>query len=169
MSASISRALFVFLGEKSRHGMQPTCPLRRQGCVLAASDVGAQSGQTEEHPKQSTKSTHISIRASRWLSGKESACQCRTRRFHPWVGKIPWRMAWQPTPVFLPGESHGQRSLAGYLVLLAVHKEPDTNEPLNYNNNMSVSVTLRHSSTPRSPTMMSWCWGVKSQEKKLSG
>ena len=33
--------------------------------------------------------------------------------FHPWVGKIPWRRAWQPTPAFLPGESHGQRSLAG--------------------------------------------------------
>ena len=32
----------------------------------------------------------------------------------PWVGKIPWRRAWQPTPVFLPGESHGQRSLVGY-------------------------------------------------------
>ena len=32
----------------------------------------------------------------------------------PWVGKIPWRRKWQPTPVFLPGESHGQRSLAGY-------------------------------------------------------
>ena len=35
-------------------------------------------------------------------------------RFNPWVGKIPWRRAWQPTPVFLPGESHGQRSLARY-------------------------------------------------------
>ena len=33
---------------------------------------------------------------------------------HPWVGKIPWRRAWQPTPVFLPGESHGQRWLVGY-------------------------------------------------------
>jgi len=33
--------------------------------------------------------------------------------FDPWVGKIPWRRAWQPIPVFLPGESHGQRSLAG--------------------------------------------------------
>ena len=40
--------------------------------------------------------------------------QCRRRGFDPWVGKIPWRRAWQPTPVFLPGESHGQRSLAGY-------------------------------------------------------
>jgi len=34
--------------------------------------------------------------------------------FNPWVGKIPWRRAWQPTPVFLHGESHGQRSLVGY-------------------------------------------------------
>ena len=32
----------------------------------------------------------------------------------PWVGKMPWRMEWQPTPVFLPGEFHGQRNLAGY-------------------------------------------------------
>ena len=34
--------------------------------------------------------------------------------FDPWVGKVPWRRAWQPTPVVLPEESHGQRSLAGY-------------------------------------------------------
>ena len=43
--------------------------------------------------------------------------QCRRLkryRFSPWVGKIPWRRAWQPTPVFLPGESHGQRSLVVY-------------------------------------------------------
>ena len=49
-----------------------------------------------------------------WLSSKESAYQCRERRFNPWVGKIPWRRKWQPTPVFLPGKSHGQRSLAGF-------------------------------------------------------
>ena len=35
-------------------------------------------------------------------------------RFNPWVGKIPWRREWLPTPVFLPGEFHGQTSLAGY-------------------------------------------------------
>ena len=34
--------------------------------------------------------------------------------FYPWVGKIPWRREWLPSPVFLPGESHGQRSLVGY-------------------------------------------------------
>ena len=47
---------------------------------------------------------------------KEPSCQCRRcrrPRSNPWAGKIPWRRAWQPTPVFLPGESHGQRSLAG--------------------------------------------------------
>ena len=40
--------------------------------------------------------------------------QCGRHGFHPWVGKICWRRAWQPTPVFLPRESHGQRGLAGY-------------------------------------------------------
>ena len=48
-----------------------------------------------------------------WLSGKEFACNCRRPRFHPWVGKIFWRRESLPTPVFLPGESHGQRSLGG--------------------------------------------------------
>ena len=38
----------------------------------------------------------------------------RIPRFNPWVGKIPWRKEWLPTPVFLPGESHRQRSLVGY-------------------------------------------------------
>ena len=53
-------------------------------------------------------------------SDKESACQCRRHkryRFEPWVRKIPWRRKWQPTPVFLPVEFHGQRSLAGYTVV----------------------------------------------------
>ena len=53
----------------------------------------------------------------RWCSGEESACQCRRwkrRGFDPWVGKIPWKRKWQPTPVFLPGESHALRSLADY-------------------------------------------------------
>ena len=50
-------------------------------------------------------------------TGKEPACQCRRHkrcRFDPWVGKILWRRAWQPTPIFLPGEPYGQRSLVGY-------------------------------------------------------
>ena len=45
----------------------------------------------------------------RWLSSKETACQCRRHKFNPWFRKIPWRRKWQPTPVFLPGKSPGQR------------------------------------------------------------
>ena len=54
---------------------------------------------------------------------KDPETQCR---FDPWVRKIPWRTAWQPTPVFLPGKSHGQRSLAGYGPW--GHKESDMTE-----------------------------------------
>ena len=46
--------------------------------------------------------------------------------FDPWVGKIPWRRKWQPTPVFFPGELHGQKSLAGYSP--RGRKESDTTE-----------------------------------------
>ena len=54
-------------------------------------------------------------------SGKEPVCQCRRQKrrgFDPWVRKISWRRAWQPIPVLLPGEPHGQRSLvaAGHRV-----------------------------------------------------
>ena len=72
-------------------------------------------------------------------SGKEPACQCRRCKkceFDPWTGKIPWRSAWQPTPVFLPAESHGQRSLAG-----TVHRvtQPDR---------LTLSPSLSHRHTP---------------------
>ena len=62
-------------------------------------------------------------------SGKEPDCQsrrCERPEFDPWVRKIPWRRKWQPTPVFLPGESRGQRSLAGYSPYGC--KESDTTE-----------------------------------------
>ena len=68
----------------------------------------------------------------RWLSGKESACQCRRCRFDPWIRKIPWRRKWQSTLVFLPGESHGQKSLVGYSP--RGRKGLDTTEQLNNNN-----------------------------------
>ena len=50
-------------------------------------------------------------------SDKERSCPCRRLKrcgFNPWIRNIPWRGVWQPTLVFLPGESHGQKSLAGY-------------------------------------------------------
>ena len=53
---------------------------------------------------------------------------CRRPGFNPWVGKIPWRRKWQSTPVFLPGESQGQRILVGYS--LWYWKESDVTEQL---------------------------------------
>ena len=73
---------------------------------------------TEVHTEQMTSvSSDSCAELPGWDCGKESACQCRRqkrRRFDPWARKIPWRRKWQPTPVFLLGESHGQRSLVGY-------------------------------------------------------
>ena len=71
-------------------------------------------------------------RLPRWFSGKESTCQCRRRRFSPWVGNIPWRRKWHPTPEFLPEKSHGQRSLGCYNP--RGDKELDTTSSLNNNN-----------------------------------
>ena len=67
-----------------------------------------------------------------WLSRYRICLQCRRSRFDPWVGKIPWRRKWQPTPAFLPGEFQGQRSLAGYSP--RGHKESDTTDWLTFLN-----------------------------------
>ena len=48
-----------------------------------------------------------------WLMAENQSAVQETK-IDPWVGKMPWRREWQPTPVFLPGESHGQRNLASY-------------------------------------------------------
>ena len=62
------------------------------------------------------------------LNGQESASQCRRRRFNPGMWKISWRRKWQPTPVLLPGKSHGQRSLTSYSSW--GHKQLDMTEQL---------------------------------------
>ena len=80
-------------------------------------------------PKENTSRVSFAVRrqdkffcfsltlAAGGASGKEPTCKCRRRRrpgFDPWVGKISWWRTWQPTPVFLLGESYGQRSLVGH-------------------------------------------------------
>ena len=67
--------------------------------------------------------------------GKASVCNAED---NPWVGKIPWRRKWQPTPGFLPGKSHGLRSLVGYCPW--GRKESDTTERLHF----TVSLGLAH-------------------------
>ena len=61
------------------------------------------------------------------LVAQERIClQCRRPGFKPWGGRIPWKRGWQPTPVFLPGEFHGQRSQADYSP--RGHRESDTTQ-----------------------------------------
>ena len=58
-------------------------------------------------PKSSREKKKKNHSPSQAASGKEPTSQSRRHEFDPWVGKIPWERKWQPTPVFLPGESHG--------------------------------------------------------------
>ena len=84
-------------------------------------------GLTVRHDWATFTAFKISLRGG--ASNKECAYHCRRckiHRFSSWVGKILWRRKWQPTPVFLLGESHGQRSLAGYCPW--GRKESDTAE-----------------------------------------
>ena len=73
--------------------------------------------------------THTYMGVPDGASGKESACQCGRHKRHGFdsrVGKISWRRAWKSTPVFVPGEFYGERSLVGYSPL--GHKELDMTE-----------------------------------------
>ena len=75
---------------------------------------------------------YVLVRLSSWCSDKESACKCRRYRrlrFDPWVGTTSWSRKWQPTPGFLPGKFHRQRSLVGYSPW--GRKESDVTEWLN--------------------------------------
>ena len=63
---------------------------------------------------------------AQWLRIYLQYKRSRRHEFDPWVRKILWRRAWQLTPVFLPGESHGQKNLVGYSP--QGHKELDTTE-----------------------------------------
>ena len=87
-------------------------PLKRQGKYLQFTSAGGAGGSGGSPPQR-----------------PQPACQRRrrkTRGSDPWVNKIPWRRARQPTAVFLPGESYGQRSLVGYSSW--GHEESDTSE-----------------------------------------
>ena len=91
---------------------------RKQVCLDAgtAPPMGPRFPGPLPAPSSSMCSAHQyhHYQASWWLSSKEPSCQCRRRRFIPWVGKIPKRRKRLPSQIFLPGKPHGQRSLADY-------------------------------------------------------
>ena len=92
-----------------RCGLGAMCRARVPGCVSAS------AAKTVLRVPTFVDSTVVSEVYPCGASSKKPACQCRRHKrwgFDAWVGKISWRRKWQPTPVFLSGESHGQRSLA---------------------------------------------------------
>ena len=101
--------------------------LHFQGCCLCCSMDQTLSNTSPRAPTRRESSSRHPLGFPGGSDGKESL-QCRRPVFSPWVGKIPWRREWLPTPVFLPGEFHGQRSLVGYSPWGC--KELDTSEQL---------------------------------------
>ena len=101
------------------HGEHPCLEMLRI-CFSTTTGISCSQGQILGMPGGST--------------GKKIHLQCRRCKFELQVGKIPWKRAWQPTPVFLPGEFHGQRSLVGYSPW--GHKESDMTEWLTHTHNM---------------------------------
>ena len=100
-------------------------------------------------------------------SGKKPACQyrrCKRRGLDPWVRKIPWRRALQPTPVFLPGESHGQKSLAGYSPWRRT--ESDTTEATWHT---QWEAAVYSTGIPPWDTLMTWGWGLMGGRFKREG
>ena len=86
---------------------------KESGCNAGNPDSipgsGRFTGEGVGYPFQCSWTSLVMVRKEK---KKKSTCQCRKRGFDPWVGKILWRRKWHPTPVFLPGKSHGQMSLA---------------------------------------------------------
>ena len=83
----------------SSAGKESTCNAGDPGSIPGS---GSSSGEGKGYPLQYS-----------WASLVAQTVKNPPAMHDPWVGKIPWKRAWQPTPVFLPGESHGPRRLAG--------------------------------------------------------
>ena len=104
---------------KPRALFGPRGPVDRGAGEVQGKRPGRQVGEERAVGSAATAPSqpHLWAGGSGGASGKEPTCQCRRPERHgfsPWVRKIPQRRAWQPTPVFLPGDSQGQRSLVGY-------------------------------------------------------
>ena len=111
---------------RSRRGKSCYCRVGEQVKVVLRKDWSPKSCIASRTLKQRDKRL---VGYPDGVSDREPACQCsrgKRCRLDPWVRKIPWRRTWQPTPVFLPGESHEQRCLTDYSP--QGHKELDMTE-----------------------------------------
>ena len=82
------------------------------GCRLWGRTESDTTEATQQQQQQQQHSPLWASQVAQWV--KNPPAMQEMHEFDPWVGKIPGRREWQPTPVFLPGESHGQKSLVGY-------------------------------------------------------
>ena len=122
VSSVIPRALqsfYMYLPFSSAHSpvrWGPSFVSIRELSLSTVTKPASRKARLGHHSVQSPHFYPLQIFAGLpwWLSGKESACQCRRHRFGPWVGKTPWSRKGQRTPVFLPAKSHEQRSMVGY-------------------------------------------------------
>ena len=89
----------------------PESPFPRQLSSLLASHGRSDKGAPLILFSKSTNPIHGASLVTKWQG---ICCQCKRYKFNPWVRMTPWRRKWQPIPVFLPGQPHGQRSLVGY-------------------------------------------------------
>ena len=104
-----------------------TYKVRKSVALYLKYNISPFSSQVSKHQIVCGGSSYMGFPGG--ASSEEPTCQRRRHRrraFNSWVLKIPWRRAWKLTPVFLPGEAHGQRSLAGYSP--QGDKESDTTE-----------------------------------------
>ena len=122
--ASLIPGLGRSVGEENGNPLQCSCLENpRDGRAWWAAVYGVSQSQTQlkwlssSNIPLSFQNNHTSERAS-WLSQINAGYHLQYRRlwFYPWIGKIPWRRKWQPTPVFLPGKIPCQRSLVGYKI-----------------------------------------------------
>ena len=116
------------IGEGNGNPLQCSCLENpRDGGAWWVAIYGIAQSQTRLK-RLSSSSSILSNWASLVAQRLKSLPAMQETGFDTWVRKIPWRRKWQPTPVFLPGESHGQRSLVGYSPW--GDKESDTTEGL---------------------------------------
>ena len=91
---------------------------RNSPTLLVKMKVSAVTWKTVEVSKKTKNRITIWSRLLLYLRQQRICLQCRRHGFNPWVGNIPWRRKWQPTLLFLPGKSHGQRTIIPWTIVL---------------------------------------------------
>ena len=129
-----------------------------------------------EDPLEKGRATHSSILGLPWwFRWQRIRLQCGKPGFDPCVGKLPWRRARQPTPVFLPGESRGQRSLVGYTVHVVAKSRTQLSDSVQHSAKLwtgravrsrRFSVTEITAPLPSS-TSSPWLWCLIAQQRNI--